>query len=144
MARLNSRDEAGNLRLFESQGNVYPGGTPLENFVAAFPPGGPTPGNAHLRSMLEAVTCVFVATPNFDDATVAFAQGTTFDMAVWANRGQLLESQPERQTATDIYQLGRQWGVGLPDARVRHNEGCAISLAGDCWPEPQESLLRGV
>lgn len=79
MARLNSRDTNGNLRLFTSQGNVYPGGTPLANFGAAFTSTGgdtsggtvsdTTPGNQTLRRMLKAMTGVDVANPNFDSAT---------------------------------------------------------------------------
>lgn len=72
MARINSRDAQGNLRLLFAQGNVYPGGTPLENFAAAF--GGTlgenTPGNAHLRTFLRKVTGQRVSNANFDDATV--------------------------------------------------------------------------
>lgn len=79
MARLNSRDTNGNLRLFTSQGNVYPGGTALANFGAAFSSvGGDTsggtlsdssPGNAALRQMLKGVTGVNVNNPNFDSST---------------------------------------------------------------------------
>lgn len=79
MARLNSRDANGNLRLFTSQGNVYPGGTPLANFGAAFTskggdtPGGTvsdsSPGNQTLQKMLKAMTGVNVLNPKFDANT---------------------------------------------------------------------------
>lgn len=77
MARLNSRDTNGNLRLFTSQGNVYPGGTPLANFGAAFTSAGSdggtvastTAGNQTLRKMLKAMTGVDVASPNFNSTT---------------------------------------------------------------------------
>jgi hypothetical protein len=82
MARLNSRDANGNLRIFSSQGNVYPGSkAPLDNFGAAFIDDhlpdpfitfGPTsPGNAHLAALLKGVTGVSVAHPNFDAKTDA-------------------------------------------------------------------------
>lgn len=79
MARLNSRDTDGKLRLFTSQGNVYPGGTALSSFGAAFTsvggdtPGGSvadsSPGNATLQAVLKGVTGVNATSPNFDADT---------------------------------------------------------------------------
>jgi hypothetical protein len=72
MALLNSRDAAGRLRVLTSQGNVYPGGTPLAYFAAALGPlGADTPGNTTLQAILKAATKVSLAAQNFDDATVA-------------------------------------------------------------------------
>lgn len=73
MARINDRDDKGNLRLLVSQGNLYPGGlVPLPYFAAGSEPlGADTPGNPTLQAMLQAVTKVRLDTPNFDDATVA-------------------------------------------------------------------------
>lgn len=76
MARVNSGAGSG-LGLFEANGpNVYPGGTPLPFFAAAFPSGGPnTPGNATLRATLQRIADPGSAPPpnaGFDDATVEF------------------------------------------------------------------------
>lgn len=77
MARLNSRDAQGRLRLLTSTGNVYPGGTQeLSHFAAAFnlSVNPNTPGNAVLEQMLTNVVGSGVtvpANPNFDDATVS-------------------------------------------------------------------------
>lgn len=72
LARLNSRDAKGQLRLFESQGNVFPGGRPLENFGALFPNRGEdTPGNPALDAQLSAITGKPVSGANFDDQTLA-------------------------------------------------------------------------
>ncbi len=75
MARLNSRDAQGRLRLLTSTGNVYPNGSiPLANFAAAFnlSVNPNTPGNAVLRQMLANVVGSGVTVPDnpdFDDAT---------------------------------------------------------------------------
>ncbi len=77
MARLNSRDAQGRLRLLTSTGNVYPGGTQeLSHFAAAFnlSVNPNTPGNDVLKQMLANVVGPGVtvpANPNFDDATVS-------------------------------------------------------------------------
>lgn len=72
MARINSRDTSGNLRILSAQGNVYPGGTPLANFAAAFNTSGPdTPGNTNMRKQLQAVTGVSVGSANFNASTIA-------------------------------------------------------------------------
>lgn len=74
MARINSRDAKGNLRLFSAKSNVYPGGTPLANFAAAFTAtgGGPitdnSPGNSALKLFVKDTTGVNVRQPNFDQA----------------------------------------------------------------------------
>lgn len=70
MARINSRDANGNLRLLTSSGNVYPGGTPLANFAAPFPNDADTPGNPTLQKFLSKVTGQNVTNANFDTATI--------------------------------------------------------------------------
>jgi hypothetical protein len=71
MARINSRDTNGNLRILSAQGNVYPGGTPLTNFAAAFNTSGPdTPGNATMRKELQAVTGTPLGNINFNNSTI--------------------------------------------------------------------------
>lgn len=79
MARLNSRDAQGNLRLFTAQGNVYPNGTSLENFAAAFKstdPNSPngtitdnSPGNDLLKQYLLTMTGTDLDKPDFDAET---------------------------------------------------------------------------
>ncbi|GAA3442025.1 hypothetical protein Pve01_01500 [Planomonospora venezuelensis] len=77
MARVNSGPGA-RLGLFTANGpNVYPGGTPLSSFAAAFPSGGPatTPGNTALRRTLRLIAAPGATPPpgaNFDDATLQF------------------------------------------------------------------------
>jgi hypothetical protein len=71
MARINDRDENGNLRILTSDSpNLYPGGTALPTFATPFPGGGDTPGNAYLQQMLSKVTGQNVANAGFNDATV--------------------------------------------------------------------------
>ncbi|QKW06664.1 hypothetical protein HUT18_09870 [Streptomyces sp. NA04227] len=76
MARINS-GPGPRLGLFTANGpNVYPGGTPLPSFAAAFPSGGPdTPGNPTLRNTLRLIANPGTTPPpntNFDDTTLAF------------------------------------------------------------------------
>ncbi|MFD4247006.1 hypothetical protein ACFWP3_36285 [Streptomyces sp. NPDC058525] len=76
MARINS-GPGPRLGLFTANGpNVYPGGTPLPYFAAAFPSGGPdTPGNATLRATLRLIAGPGAVPPPsaaFDDATLEF------------------------------------------------------------------------
>ncbi|MFD7631392.1 hypothetical protein ACFV7Q_36200 [Streptomyces sp. NPDC059851] len=76
MARINS-GPGPRLGLFTANGpNVYPGGTPLPYFAAAFPPGGPnTPGNTTLRQTLRLIANPGTTPPpaaNFDDTTLQF------------------------------------------------------------------------
>ncbi len=66
------------------QGRVYPGGTPLPYFAAAFPSGGPnTPGNPTLRTTLRLIARPGTTpSPNagFNDVTLKFTdryQGLT-------------------------------------------------------------------
>jgi|GEM_PF-1581173 len=81
-ARLDSRDADGNLRLFTSQGNVYPGCAPgkeLSNYGAAFTQIGPdttngtiqdsSPGNDALRQDLERITGLSLDHADFDALT---------------------------------------------------------------------------
>lgn len=73
MARLNTRDANGGLRLFTSQGNVFPGGNFLPYFAASFEPlGNSNPGNAILKAEVRKVVGSSVTLPttvNFDDDT---------------------------------------------------------------------------
>jgi hypothetical protein len=72
LALLNSRGVQGDLRVNESQGNVFPGGRPLETFFSAFTcfDGGVTSvGNRALQSFVLGLTGVFVADAAFDQAT---------------------------------------------------------------------------
>lgn len=79
MARLNSRDEQGQLRLFTAKSNVYPGGTPLENFGAAFKSTAPdsqygtvadsSPGNEALKQYLQSMAGTRLEHPDFDAET---------------------------------------------------------------------------
>lgn len=81
-ARLDSRDTDGNLRLFTSQGNVYPGcdpGKELANYGAAFTQIGPdTPnatlvdsslGSEALRRYVELATGLKLSKADFDELT---------------------------------------------------------------------------
>lgn len=79
LARLNSRDSSGNLRLFTAQGNVYPEGKSLSNFAAAFTStaadtpnatiADSSPGNELLKNFLSTMAGADTTNPNFDDAT---------------------------------------------------------------------------
>jgi hypothetical protein len=56
MARINTRDVDGNLRLFTSTGGIFPGGNFVPYFAAPFEPlGGDTPGNVVLKGELKRV-----------------------------------------------------------------------------------------
>lgn len=77
MARINTRDANGNLRLFTSQGNIFPGDTSnvfVPYFAAYFEPlGNSTNGNAVLKGQVRNVVgpnTTLPATVNFDDQTV--------------------------------------------------------------------------
>jgi len=74
MARLNTRDTNGKLRLFTSQGGIFPGGNFVPYFAAPFEPlGDSTPGNSVLKAEVRKVVGPSVALPatvNFNDATV--------------------------------------------------------------------------
>jgi len=122
LARLNSRDSAGTLRLFEAQGNVYPGGTPLANFAAAFGPlGGDSPGNETLGSMLEAVTGHNVFDPDFDDATL-----------------ELLDDGQELFCPTQLIRIARILRLDLrPESGWAHADDGAheVARAGGAWRE---------
>jgi hypothetical protein len=72
LARLNTRDASGRLRLFATRGNVFPGGLPLPNYATlSNPSGAPTTGNPTLRAMLRAITGSSPRNPDFDDRTLA-------------------------------------------------------------------------
>ncbi|MEM4782632.1 MAG: hypothetical protein QXG03_13865 [Halalkalicoccus sp.] len=73
MARINSRDERGDLRLFESQDEIFPGGAPFENYadVTVGHPGHDTPGNEVLRRVVETVTGRSAPDARYDDDTLA-------------------------------------------------------------------------
>lgn len=72
LARLNSRDEQGELRIFESNGEIFPDGRSAETYadITVGEPGHDTPGNKVLEQVLEAVTNRLVTTPRYDDATL--------------------------------------------------------------------------
>jgi hypothetical protein len=73
LARLNTRDASGKLRLVTSQGNIFPSGNFVPYFAAPFePPGDSTPGNAVLKAEVRNVVGSTVTLPkrvNFDDDT---------------------------------------------------------------------------
>jgi hypothetical protein len=72
MALLNSRSAQGQLRVNESQGNVFPGGTPLDSFYAAFTcfdGGVSSVGSLTLQSFVLRTTGIAVANAAFDPAT---------------------------------------------------------------------------
>jgi hypothetical protein len=74
MGRLNTRDADGDLRLFVSRGNIYPGGVPVDNYATLFPPDGvATPGNTVLRGEVRNVVGPNVTLPadlDFGDETL--------------------------------------------------------------------------
>jgi len=74
MARLNTRDANGKLRLFTSQGNIFPDGNFVPYFARPFEPlGDSLPGSAILKQMVRNVVGSGVTLPravNFDDSTV--------------------------------------------------------------------------
>jgi hypothetical protein len=97
MARINSRDANGNLRLSTSTGNVYPGGTALANFGSAIPfTGADTPGNATLRAELKAITGQN-NTANFDSGAYT-----------------LLDNNQQALSATDIVKVARALKLDIP------------------------------
>jgi hypothetical protein len=98
MARINSRDTNGNLRILSAQGNVYPGGTPLANFAAAFNTSGPdTPGNTTMRKELQAITGVSVGSANFNSGTIT-----------------LLDNNQKALSAKEIVQLAKTLKLNVP------------------------------
>jgi hypothetical protein len=80
MARLNTRDANGNLRLFTSTGNIFPGGNFVPYFAAPWEPlGDSTPGNAVLKGEVRNVVGPNVALPatvDFDDETLILLDST--------------------------------------------------------------------
>jgi hypothetical protein len=76
MARINTRDAEGKLRLFTSQGNIFPGNTSkvfVPYFAAFFEPlGDDTPGNRVLKGELKKVVLgkKVPKRPQFNDKTV--------------------------------------------------------------------------
>jgi hypothetical protein len=71
MARLNTRDANGKLRLFTSQGNIFPGGNFVPYFAAPFEPlGNDTTGNKVLYRELKKVVGKVSKKVNFDDKTL--------------------------------------------------------------------------
>jgi hypothetical protein len=73
LARLNTRDANGKLRLFTSTGPIFPGGNFVPYFAAPFEPlGESTPGSRVLKQMVRKVVGSGVSLPrfvNFDDNT---------------------------------------------------------------------------
>jgi hypothetical protein len=91
MARINTRDAEGNLRLLTSQGNIFPGGTFTPYFAAPFEPfGDSTPGNRVLKGELRKVVPAkkVPRKPHFNDKTVL-----------------LLDKYQKVFTATEVVQL---------------------------------------
>lgn len=76
LGRLNSRDDEGNVRIFSSKGNVFPGGkTVIENFgkfqnMNNTNEAVTTAGNQHLKGMLKAVTGQEIQSPAFNKQTL--------------------------------------------------------------------------
>jgi hypothetical protein len=75
MARLNTRDQKGKLRLLTGNGNIFPNGDVIfMSYSELFPPtGDPTPGNLVLKQELQKAVGKGVtvpARPNFDDNTI--------------------------------------------------------------------------
>lgn len=77
LARLNSRDANGNLRVFTAQGNIVPGSNRnLPNFASMLGyPSTPsktdsTPGNSVLAGMIKNITGQTVTNPKFDANTL--------------------------------------------------------------------------
>jgi hypothetical protein len=74
LARINTRDENGKLRLFTSQGNIFPGDTSkvfVPYIAAAFEPlGEDTPGNKVLKKELKKVVGKVPKKVNFNDKTL--------------------------------------------------------------------------
>jgi hypothetical protein len=102
MARINSRDTNGNVRLTTSTGNVYPGSTVnLANFAANFPSGGTdTPGSSNLVAQLKAVTGTTVpSTAGFNDATIA-----------------LLDNNERALNASQVVQLAKTLQLNVPSS----------------------------
>jgi hypothetical protein len=73
MARINTRDAEGKLRLFTSQGNIFPGGNFVPYFAIPFEPlGDDTPGNTVLKGELRKVVpgSKVPRRPQFNDKTL--------------------------------------------------------------------------
>jgi hypothetical protein len=76
MARINTRDAEGNLRLFTSQGNIFPGGTFVPYYAIPFEPlGEDTPGNKVLKGELKKVVGKVPKKVHFNDKTVLLLDG---------------------------------------------------------------------
>lgn len=109
MARINTRDTNGNVRLLEGNGNVYPGGNKeLPYFAAAFnldeDPN--TPGNAAMRQMVKKIVGSEVTIPSdahFGDAVNLLDQNQnvfTDAQLVRLARILKLDTSPPSSTAT--------------------------------------------
>lgn len=98
MARVNSRDANGALRITTAQSNVYPNGTALANFGAAFnTSGSDTPGNAAMRKAIQLMTGQSTTNANFNSATIS-----------------LLDTNQKAFSASEVLQLAKTLKLNVP------------------------------
>jgi hypothetical protein len=107
LARINSRDANGKLRLFTSTGNIFPGGNAVPYFVARFEPLGDdaNPGSSFLKQMVRNVVGSGVTLPqtvDFDDNTLLLLDSNqkVFTNAQLVRLATILKLDTSPQTAT--------------------------------------------
>jgi hypothetical protein len=107
LARINSRDANGKLRLFTSTGNIFPGGNSVPYFAALFEPLGDSanPGSSVLKQMVRNVVGPGVTLPqtvNFDDNTLLLLDSNqkVFTNAKLVRLATILKLDTSPQTAT--------------------------------------------
>jgi hypothetical protein len=99
MARVNSRDASGALRITTAQSNVYPNGTALANFGAAFnTSGADTTGNAAMRKAIQLMTGQAASNANFNTATI-----------------NLLDTNQKAFSASEVVQLAKTLKLNVPN-----------------------------
>ncbi len=117
MARINSRDATGKLRLFTSTSGscpdasgIFPGGTCVPNFAALFEPLGDSanPGSSVLKQMVRNVVGSGVTLPqtvNFDDNTLLLLDNNqkVFTNAQLVRLATILKLDTSPQAATAQY-----------------------------------------
>ena len=132
MARLNTRDAQGKLRLFTSQGNIFPGGNLVPYFAAPYEPlGDSTPGNSVLKGEVRKV--VGSATPlpqsvNFDDNTLL-----------------LLDSRQKVFTAAQIVRLAKilELDTSPPGATIqRAQEATTAAQESTTTTQPEATTVE--
>jgi hypothetical protein len=109
--RLNSRDANVKLRVFTSQGCLFPGGSFIPYFAAPHEPlGDSTPGSSVLKQMVRNVVGSGVTLPkmvNFDDNTLLLldSKHNVFTNAQLVRLATILKLDTSPQAATAAQQM---------------------------------------